>query len=444
MAGIFDRLKDRFTQYAAGTADTSALSEEQAKLLRRQAIGRLGASLYRDGDFGAGMEAQAKVNADRLAQEQERLMREQAQGLWQGLGGTGPQQAPQLNPEQQRIMQTPRLLANPQTQVQQASIASQQAQAPQQPTSPTPDMRAALQQRIALAQSQGRDDVAEAMLEYAKQFAPLEEWFAPTEYTDPATGQTRLGQFSKLGNQRLTDVQAAEPDSAQIVRIGMRDPAFQAARLADRAAGATRLSVSNVPANVWDREFAKGDAGNYQTIQAEGVSAVQSLRALDALQPILQRNPTGVIPGLIAQAGRLVGTEVGTDLEAAEALIVPRVAAMASAFGTGNGFTDKDREFLVNAQPGFFKTPEGNAILFRFLRAQELARVQRAQSAREHRAQFGNTLDWQDPAATYQPYQLQDPASPGAAGAGGVPPIGTPEFDAWMRAKQNARLNGGR
>jgi hypothetical protein len=70
--------------------------------------------------------------------------------------------------------------------------------------------------------------------------------------------------------------------------------------------------------------------------------------------------------------------------------------------------------------------------------------VQRAQSAREHRAQFGNTLDWQDPAATYQPYQLQDPASPGAAGAGGVPPIGTPEFDAWMRAKQNARLNGGR
>jgi hypothetical protein len=390
MAGIFDRLKDRFTQYAAGTADTSALSEEQAKLLRRQAIGRLGASLYRDGDFGAGMEAQAKVNADRLAQEQERLMREQAQGLWQGIaGGTGPQQAPQLNPEQQRIMQTPRLIANPQTQMQQASIASQQAQ-PAQASGPTPDMRAALQQRIALAQSQGRDDVAEAMLEYAKQFAPLEEWFAPTEYLDPTSGQTRLGQFSKFGNQRLTDVQASPTDKIQSLRAMQQDPSLYQMEGQLRALGANR-SVVNMPfERAFDQKLGTAQAEMLSGWQQQAAAAQDTLVQLSDLEQLLSQAQaqTGATPQLIAQIGRYVGAPNASTLEAVQSAAMPFVLSRMQQLGGGD--SNEEMRAIRDSLPGFGISPQANEIILGAMRRAAQRSIQNYQAAEQYAQTPGN------------------------------------------------------
>lgn len=369
MAGFFDRIKENFTKFAAGTDDLSALTPEQQKLLRRQAMGRLGASLYQNGDFGAGMEAQAKAAAEQRAQMQAEAMQRQRQSVFGNIMGGGEQASPQspLTPEQQAIVATPRLLASPETRSQQAGIAAQQAQAPQPAAAQggiPADLRDRLKRGVLELQAIGDLDGAKQLLDYAKQFAPLETWFAPTEYTDRETGETRLSQFSNLGSRQLTDTLAAEPDSAQIVRIGMRDPAFRAARLEDRAAGATNVSVTNSPGNYGLREIAKMDAGRLNAMQTALGDSARALPGLQAAYEALSRNDTGALAAAILPIQRFInpGAPEVADASVAASGIITSV--LAKLKGVGGNDTEKEMQRILDTEPNWANNPEANRRLF--------------------------------------------------------------------------------
>lgn len=370
MAGFFDRMKERFTQYAAGTTDLSGLSEDQQKLLRRQAIGRLGASLYRDGDFGAAMAQQEEINAQRIKDDAARRLQEERARILGGVMGQSP-----LTPDQQRLvgpsLQAPAMLRAPGTAGAPAPYGQPEAQAaptqqPQPSAVPT-DLRARFQQGVIQLQQLGDTEGAKLLLEQAKQFAPLEEWFAPTEYTDPATGETRLGQFSKFGNQRLTEIQAAAPDTIQSLRAMQKDPTLFAAEAALREAGATRM-----PAQPFESAFSKTlgaeQAKQFQGYATQAVAAQETLQQLSDLRTLLSKAQTGATPEVLASIGRYFGTENASTLEAVRAAAMPFILSRMQQLGGGD--SNEELRAIRDALPGFGISPRANDIILGSLERQ--------------------------------------------------------------------------
>lgn len=426
--GFFGRIKNNFTQYAAGTDDLSQLSETQQKLLRREALGRLGASLYRNGDFGEAMQQQGEINAKRLeqrqAEEQARRISEAwtpEQSIIASPGGVGAPQVPTLlNPASTNAAPgQPRQLPAQQP-AQQPAAAPASASQPGMTAGTGGDLISArayyegVGRRLAAI---GQREHAQLALDMAKHYAPNEK----ISYQEVlgADGRPRLLQTGEYGTMRETNYRPRETAEIEQARTYLGEPELLGPELRLRAAGATRVDARSMPTNVWDREFAAGDAQRFGELRKDAEAAAGAISSLDALNDVLSSTQTGVVPGLIATASRVFGGDAGASLEQAEAYVVPLVAAEARAFGTGNGFTDKDREFLVNAQPGMFKTKEANEALYRFLRARAIRRVQRYQSANAHRRQYGNTMDWEDPMFGGDTF----------TGGGGQPAPGTPTDD---------------
>lgn len=386
MAGFFDRLKERFTQNAAGTADISQLSEEQQKLLRRQYIGRLGSSLAQTGDFGAGMAEQAKFAEQQRAQMQAEAMQRQRQSVFGNIMGGGEQASPQspLTPEQQALVATPRPLASPETRSQQAGIAAQQAQAPQPAAAQggiPADLRDRLKRGVLELQALGDTDGAKQLLEYAKQFAPLETWFAPTEYFDPETKQTRLSQFSNLGSRQLTDTQAAPTDKVQSLIAMQQDPTLFQMEGALRAQGAPR-NTFHAP-NLAAAEMVKLDSKRLDAIRTEANQAVASLPSVRSAYDALKGQNTGALQNAMVPLIRMVnpGADIAQAQTIAAAGMTPQLLVQLA--GIGGSDTVREVELMLANLPSTANPWETNAMLFEVILQGAERKVADAQAAEQ-------------------------------------------------------------
>ena len=378
--GFFGRIKNNFTQYAAGTDDLSQLSETQQKLLRREALGRLGASLYRNGDFGEAMQQQGEINAKRLEQMQAA---EQARAMQERWSALNPNQGALVQPGGVAPPQAPRLLqsasANPQPGVPAArGAAPAQAAGPAGGSAmPTPQ-QAATALRDASAQRQryemifqqamaaNRPDEAKMALDAANAFAAQEEYFAPI--AAQVNGREVLVQASKTGGERYLDAAPAYTDTVRtMIQFGENPEAYQR-RLAERAAGASRMTVNTPFESAFDKTLGTEQAKQMQGFATQAAAATETIQQLGDLRQLLSGVRTGATPELLAQIGRYFGTENATTLEAVRAAAMPFVLSRMQQLGGGD--SNEELRAIRDALPNFGITPEANEIILGSLERQ--------------------------------------------------------------------------
>lgn len=433
--GFFDRLKTRFTQNAAGTTDLSNLTEEQQKLLRRQFIGRLGTSLAQTGDFGAGMEAQTKAAAEQRAAMQAEAQQRAARELWSGLNGA---QATLAAPGGVAAPAPPQLLnpasANPQPGVPSAQTQASRPQAGAPAASQiTPDMRTALAERITRAYAMGQPQVAEAMMKYAEQFAPREEWFAPTAAR--VGDREVLIQASKFGGERQLEAQPALTDTVRtMIQFGENPEAYQR-RLAERAAGASRMTVNQPFERAFDSTLGAEQAKQLGQYQQQAIAAVETKQQLGELRNLLSGVQTGATPAALAEIGRFFGAENASTLEAVQSAAMPFVLARMQQLGGGD--SNEEMRAIRNSLPNFGITPQANEIILGALERAAQRAVENYQQA-EAFAQTPGNIGLRGFIPTVRPAG-QSGGGAQAAPPASIPPFGTPEFDAWLRSQRGGQ-----
>ncbi len=393
MAGFFDRVKERFTQNAAGTTDLSQLSEAQQQLLRRQFIGRLGTSLAQTGDFGAGMAEQASIADQQRAQMQAEALQRRRAGVFDAMLGAGGEPAPVRN-EAQASLAAPALLRAPQ----QSPAAPQvEGAAPTGGGAPVqsraaegvpPDLREKLKRGVLELQALGDTAGAKQLLDYAKQFAPLETWFAPTEYFDPVTRETRLGQFSNMGGRQLTDTQAAPTEKVRSLQAMQQDPTLFGMEAQLRQLGASR-SVVNMPfERAFDSKLGAEQAKMLSGWQQQAVTAQDTLAQLGELENLLSQARTGATPEIIAQIGRYVGAPSASTLEAVQAAATPFVLSRMQQLGGGD--SNEELRAIRASLPGFGISPQANEIILGAMRRAAQRAIQNYQDADSYARTPGN------------------------------------------------------
>lgn len=349
--GFFGRIKNNFTQYAAGTDDLSQLSETQQKLLRREALGRLGASLYRNGDFGDAMQQQGEINAKRLEQMQAEALRRQRLGYFDA-----PQE---LTPEQARIAapmpapQAPRLL-------QQASANTQPGvQAAQGPQRAVPAASAAVQRpvppreqfvgAIQRAVRSGDMDHAEALRKQVDTLFPMEK-FTARDMLD-ASGRRVVGMVGDQGTTRSTDYAPMPVAKTQELQ-DLADPELFARRLAIENAGATRVDTT-IYGERGLSEASKRDGARLDTMRQQLSDVLAIAPQLQAAEEALMGNDTGALQGAVMEVARYLApnSEAVSDYNTATALVVD--TALQKLKGVGGNDTEKEMERIMRAVPNW-------------------------------------------------------------------------------------------
>lgn len=371
MAGFFDRMKERFTQYAAGTTDLSGLSEDQQKLLRRQAIGRLGASLYRDGDFGAAMAQQEEINAKRNAEQAALAQRKQIAEILspqqQALVGQAPSVAA---PQAPTLLRAPGSAGAPgaygsQDRVPQPSASAQPGQ------QPTPQQAGALAQEAGAQRAryqrlaefyhaQGNVEGAKSAIDMANAFAAREEYFTPMAAM--VDGREVLIQGSKSGNVNVLGATPTYTDTVRTaIQFGQEPEAF-ARHLQSKNAGANRTLIQGPDAA--RAAMVKHDAKRLDAIRAEASQAVAALPGFRSAYEALNSTDTGALQNALVPLIRFVNP--GADIAQAQTIAAAGMTPMllAQLAGIGGSDTVREVELMLANLPSTANPQETNRKLF--------------------------------------------------------------------------------
>ena len=136
----------------------------------------------------------------------------------------------------------------------------------------------------------------------------------------------------------------------------------------ERAAGRTNVTVNGdgTPPTGFEKALDKKDADYYDSLRTAATGATATLDNLRVLEGILEGTKTGKTQELLAQAGQYFGTDLGTDMQtfnvAAKPLFLSMVDQMPGAL------SDKDRQVLEQASPGFGLDPKANQVVIGILR----------------------------------------------------------------------------
>lgn len=370
MAGFFDRLKERFTQNAAGTTDLSHLSEEQQKLLRRQFIGRLGTSLAQTGDFGAGMEAQAKIAAEQRAQMQAQAEQQRLSQIWNGPSGAA-QGAP-LNASQAQIVdpQTPELLRAPQRAPSVQPLPGQGAGAgpsisPQQAVAAVQDAaskRAYYENVARQLMAEGRREDAQAAMEMAKEFAAREEYFTPMAAR--INGQEVLIQGSKSGGMNVLPAAPNYTDTVRTQEQFAGRPDLYAQWLAGKEAGATRVDARQVGPDAVRVKMFEMDADRVRGMKEQLDSSLRLLPGLEMAFEAANRNDTGALEAALLPIQRYLNPDAQAVVDA-PLLAAGVINSVLNKLGLVGG-SDTEREMLElkATEPNWANNPETNRRMF--------------------------------------------------------------------------------
>ena len=369
MAGIFDRLKERFTQNAAGTTDLSSLSEDQQKLLRRQYIGRLGSSLAQTGDFGAGMEAQAKDAQARQAQMLEQQQRAEVANIW---GNGSP-----LNDAQRQL---PGVSAPPPPTLSQG--AAPQGAAPQQRAAALNDAsqkRAYYENVARQLAAAGRGKEAEFALDMAKLFAARETFFAPT--SGIVNGEERMFQASDAGGMQILDAAPLATDTTRTARQLGADLEALRTHLAIQNAGADRSSTTVLGPDAAAAAMIDIDAKRLEAYRNDASQAVNALPSVQSAYNALRNQDTGALQNALVPLIRFVnpGSDLAQAQTVAAAGMTPQLLAQLA--GIGGSDTVREVELMLANLPSTANPAETNMKLFEVILAGTQRRITDAQNA---------------------------------------------------------------
>lgn len=148
--------------------------------------------------------------------------------------------------------------------------------------------------------------------------------------------------------------------------------------------GGTKLETE------YDKSRGKAFGTLANTLQDSGRTARRTLTALDAMERASQDG--GFYSGLASggvQFAKRAATALGFDASGVESMkafnaIAKQAALDAMGGSLGTGFSNADRDFVLDQVPGLQNTPEGNALLIEVQRAMATRQEEIAKLARDY------------------------------------------------------------
>jgi len=204
--------------------------------------------------------------------------------------------------------------------------------------------------------------------------------------------QTRDRSKGYQAQETADGLQAFDPNTGQLIPTGVG--VYQ-------KPPTSVVNVNNIAESEYSKATGKGlgesDVKYYQDIVDKGDKARQQSSTLDAVENALDSiGNTGKFTGIgavIGNAANQAGFEVDkkklANVELAKGELNKLVLPETKALGTGNGFTDKDREFLSQTFPQITDSYQGNKLkitLARKVNKRQIAVSEYADSLREQGA----------------------------------------------------------
>ena len=168
-----------------------------------------------------------------------------------------------------------------------------------------------------------------------------------------------------------------------------------------KQAGATRVNTNvNTGEKEYDKVLNKAEAERFIGYQKGGQSAQSALQSLDVLDNAMKDPNFYSGPGAerFALPIRQAQAALGGDPKAAASMETFRANASKAALDAmggslGAGFSNADRDFVLNQVPNLGNTPEGNKQLIEVSRKVRQREIEISKKAREYAGKNGGRLD---------------------------------------------------
>lgn len=163
----------------------------------------------------------------------------------------------------------------------------------------------------------------------------------------------------------------------------------------------TNVTVNNKGESKYAEELGKAQAGRFVEFQNEAQTARRALNAFDAMEGMMSQ--PGFYSGALGDtrlAAKRMATMLGMNPQGVDSMesfnAISKQAALDVMGGSlGTGFSNADRDFVIDQVPNLGNTPEGNQKLIKVQRKLAQRKLQIAELAREYAAQNGGQLDYQ-------------------------------------------------
>ncbi|MFA3915962.1 hypothetical protein AB1E33_03095 [Ruegeria sp. 2012CJ15-1] len=148
----------------------------------------------------------------------------------------------------------------------------------------------------------------------------------------------------------------------------------------------------------YEKARGKGLAERMQGIQTDATSALSALTSLDVMEQAMSD------PGFYSGAGgdnalllKRVGKTLGFDVDGIDSMETFNAQSKSAALDVmggslGTGFSNADRDFVLDQVPNLSNTPEGNRTLIEVQRRIQQRKIDISQMARQFEAENGTLL----------------------------------------------------
>lgn len=213
------------------------------------------------------------------------------------------------------------------------------------------------------------------------------------DYAKAIGGLIRVNDLEGAGKMAAVAKAVAAPETTEAIKnfqYSQRNPAFAQYEIARRRAGATNVSV-NTGEKEYDKVLNKAEAERFINYQKAGQSANSALQSLDVLERAMRDSNFYSGPGAerFALPLRQAQAAFGGDPKAAASMETFRATASKAALDAmggslGSGFSNADRDFVLNQVPNLSNTVDGNKQLIEASRKIRQREIDIAKMARDY------------------------------------------------------------
>ncbi|BCH22085.1 hypothetical protein [Mesorhizobium sp. L-8-3] len=207
--------------------------------------------------------------------------------------------------------------------------------------------------------------------------------------------------YDDNGNEQKVLVDMNNPGSIQPVggtKTNLKTPAELAQAKDIAAAGRSEIKLPTLE-NEYDKTLGKSYGERFTDFQKEAQTAQRALNSLTVMEQVMSKE--GFYSGTAAEQVRRVkqfARALGFDPDGVDSMeafnaMSKQTALDAMGGSLGTGFSNADRDFVIDQVPNLGNTPEGNRQLIQIQRKLAQRKQHIAKLAREYAAKNGGRID---------------------------------------------------